>query len=82
MAHFAGWREIGVKFPMRAASVDPKNTQHTPLTIQQKNKKMSLSFRPPTEFIQSLSVFEFVSFCESADLDRVIEQNNWQDSDK
>ena len=32
MAHFAGRREIGVKFPMRAASVDPKNTQHTPLT--------------------------------------------------
>ena len=24
MAHFAGWREIGVKCPMRAASVDPK----------------------------------------------------------
>ena len=29
MAHFAGWREIGVTFPMRAASVDPKSTQHT-----------------------------------------------------
>ena len=28
MAHFAGQREIGVKSPMRAASVDPKNTQH------------------------------------------------------
>ena len=33
MAHFAGRREIGVKFPMRAASVDPKSTQHTPVTI-------------------------------------------------
>ena len=33
MAHFAGRREIGVKFPMRAASVDPKSTQLTPLTI-------------------------------------------------
>ena len=33
MAQFAGRREIGVKFPMRAASVDPKNTQHTALTI-------------------------------------------------
>ena len=33
MAHFAGRREIGVKFPMRAASVDPKSTQRTPLTI-------------------------------------------------
>ena len=32
-AHFAGLREIGVKFPMRAASVDPKSTQLTPLTI-------------------------------------------------
>ena len=32
MAHFAGRREIGVKFPMRAASVDPKSTQLTPLT--------------------------------------------------
>ena len=31
MAHFAGRREIGVKFPMRAASVDPnKNTTHAP----------------------------------------------------
>ena len=33
MAHFAGRREIGVTFPMRAASVDPKSTQHAPLTI-------------------------------------------------
>ena len=33
MAHFAGRREIGVKFPMRAASVDPNSTQLTPLTI-------------------------------------------------
>ena len=33
MAHFAGRRKIGVKFPMRAASVDPKSTQLTPLTI-------------------------------------------------
>ena len=33
MAHFAGRRDIGVKFPMRAASVDPKSTQLTPLTI-------------------------------------------------
>ena len=33
MAHFSGRREIGVKFPMRAASVDPKSTQLTPLTI-------------------------------------------------
>ena len=35
MAHFAGRREIGVKFPMRAASVSPKSTQLTPLTIAQ-----------------------------------------------
>ena len=34
MAHFAGRREIGMKFPMRAASVDPKRTQHTPLTLK------------------------------------------------
>ena len=27
MAHFADRREIGVKFPMRATSVDPKSTQ-------------------------------------------------------
>ena len=33
MAHVAGRREIGVKVSMRAASVDPKNTQHAPLTI-------------------------------------------------
>ena len=33
MTHFAGWREIGVKFAMRAASVDPKSTQLTPRTI-------------------------------------------------
>ena len=33
MAQFAGRREIGVNFPMRAASVDPKSTQLTPLTI-------------------------------------------------
>ena len=37
MAHFAGWREIGVKFPMRAASVDPKSTQLTPLTLAWSN---------------------------------------------
>ena len=29
MAHFAGWREVGVKCPMRAASVYPKSTQLT-----------------------------------------------------
>ena len=39
MAHFAVQREIGVKFPMRAASQDPKSTQHTPLTIQKRSKK-------------------------------------------
>ena len=33
MAHVSGRREIGVKFRMRAASVDPKNTQHTHLII-------------------------------------------------
>ena len=33
MAHFAARREIGVKVPVRAASVDPKSTQLTPLTI-------------------------------------------------
>ena len=27
------WRKIGVKIPMRTASVDPKSTQLTPLTI-------------------------------------------------
>ena len=32
MARLAGRREIGVKFPMKAASVDPKSTQLTPLT--------------------------------------------------
>ena len=31
MAHFAGRREIGVKFPIRAALVDPKSAQsHAP----------------------------------------------------
>ena len=33
MAHFVGRREIGVKIPMRTASVDPKSTQHTPLNM-------------------------------------------------
>ena len=58
MAHLAGWRKIGVKFPMRAASVDPKNTQRTPLTMQDKcdhkrvagqtcNLTMKLSLCPP-----------------------------------
>ena len=42
MAHFAGRREIGVKFPMRAASVDPKSTQLTPLTIAHKSVKAAL----------------------------------------
>ena len=28
MAHFAGRREIGLTFPIQAASVDPKNTTH------------------------------------------------------
>ena len=46
MAHFAGRREIGVKFPMRAASVDPKSTQHTPLPITKKN----VSDFKPTSF--------------------------------
>ena len=49
MAHFAGLREIGVKFPMRAASVDPKNTQHTPLTIGR-------------FFLKSMYVFEVAVF--------------------
>ena len=40
MAHFAGWRDIGVKFPTRAASVDSKNTQHTPLTTRKNHKKV------------------------------------------
>ena len=43
MAHFASRREIGVKFPMRAASVDPKNTQLTPLTKPKITKKDFLS---------------------------------------
>ena len=38
MARFAGQREIDVKFPMRAASVDPKSTQLTPLTIARKDE--------------------------------------------
>ena len=33
MAHFAGRREIGVTFPMRADPVEPKNIQHTTMTI-------------------------------------------------
>ena len=36
IALFAGRLEIGVKFLMRAASVDPKSTQLTPLTITNK----------------------------------------------
>ena len=32
MAHCTGRREIGVQLTMRAASVDPKSTQLTPLT--------------------------------------------------
>ncbi len=50
MAHFAGRREIGVKFPMRAASVDPKNTQHTPLTITKSSKNSFVSDLKPTLF--------------------------------
>ena len=38
MTHFAGRREIGVKFPMRAASVDRNSTQLTPLIIFAKKK--------------------------------------------
>ena len=35
MAHFAGRREIDVKFPMRAASVEPeKQTTHAPDNIE------------------------------------------------
>ena len=30
MAHFTGRREIGVKFPMKAASVDPKSSRVCP----------------------------------------------------
>ena len=48
MAHFAGRRELGVKFPMGAASVDPKSTQLTPLTIEFLKKKAS----PQTGFIR------------------------------
>ena len=40
MAHFAGRCEIGVKFPTRAASVDPKSTQLTPLTILLMDKSL------------------------------------------
>ena len=31
---FAGQRKIGMQFPMRAASVDPKSTQHTTTKIK------------------------------------------------
>ena len=33
MAHVARRREVGVTFPMKAASVEARNIQHTPLTI-------------------------------------------------
>ena len=46
MAHVAGRREIGVKFPMRAASADPKTTQRT----TKKNAKMTFRLRPQTDF--------------------------------
>ena len=41
MAHFAGRREIGVKCPMKAATVHPKSTQLTPPTIWKKITKES-----------------------------------------
>ena len=49
MAHFAGRREIGVKFPMRAASVDPKKHTTHDKTI---STKMTFRLRPQTDFIQ------------------------------
>ena len=51
MAHFAGRREIGMKFLMRAASVDPKSTQHTPLITQKKKNCV----RPQTDIIRLVS---------------------------
>ena len=39
IAHFAGRREIGVNFLMKAASVDTENTQHTTLTIAYEPKR-------------------------------------------
>ena len=45
MAHFAGQREIGVKFPMRAASEDPKSTQFTPLTMSNQQELHSHTLR-------------------------------------
>ena len=36
MVPFAGLCEIDVQFPMRAASVDPESTQHTPKKITTK----------------------------------------------
>ena len=54
MARFAGQREIGVTFPRRAASVDPKSTQHTPLT-KQNHRKKCFRIRPQTDFIRQVS---------------------------
>ena len=55
MAHFAGRREIGVNFRMRAASVDPKSTQHTPLTTKQKRQENIVCVRPQTDTIRLVS---------------------------
>ena len=50
MAHFAGRREIGVKFSMRAASVDPKGTELAPLTTKKFKNIIFVSGSKPTSF--------------------------------
>ena len=64
MAHFAGRREIGKNFPMRAASVDPKNTQHTPLT------RINASPRQKSALRQGASCFFVFSFTTQHDAQR------------
>ena len=59
MADFAGRREIGVKFRMGAASVDPKSTQLTPQKMIVRAPKIKLIF----EFV---SVFRLVFSCFTA----------------
>ena len=50
MAHFAGRREIGVNFPMRGASVDPrKHTTHAPDNSYCRLKDLMACVRKPRE---------------------------------
>ena len=71
MAHFAGRREIGVKSPMRAASVDPdKNTTHahdyTKMNIEFVAKNVSGADRLKQDLCLFL-VWKIVEMAQSKD---------------